>query len=377
MRLYGVGTMWRRCVKRVRSARKFLFYMIVGASVFAAAPVWAQDAPTKEALTKQIQNLETALGKPKVEYDQRELAWLATTSSKVLEPTIAATNWAKNLTTVLTTRKPNVLDEDLRKSIRILAVAIARFKIAERPAPPAPKADADVDDQIVALEQVLAKLKPAEGAVSALIDSSELNKLATDIATKLLDPTFATTVWAQDLAAILVDRRPKLGDDLKAALKKLEEALPPADVKLGPFLNIVQAWFGDLHYARRAARGQLRINPETGTGPRVCDATNEIRSACQGKGACPFPGTGGTKFSALKLCGEDPAPFASNDIKGLAVEFQCLHMTRAEWNELQNIWRLVPEQVPTDRSQMVMLRQETDVMLRCAAELGPVAPGQE
>ncbi len=367
-----------RCVIRVRSARRFLFYVIVGVSVFAAAPVWAQDTPTKEALTKQIQNLETALGKPKVEYDQRELAWLATTSSKVLDPTIAATNWAKNLTTVLTTRKPNVLDEDLRKSIRTLAVAIARFKIAERPAPPAPKADADVDDQIVALEQILAKLKPAEGAVSALIDGTELNKLATDISTKLLDPTYAAAVWAQDLSAILHDRRPKLADaDLKAALKTLEEALPPADVKLGPFINIVQAWFGDLHYARRAARGQLRINPETGTGPRVCDATNEVRTACQGKGSCPYPGTGGTKLTPAKLCGDDPVPFASNDVKGLAVEFQCLHMTRAEWNELQNTWRIVPEQVPTDRSQMVTLRQETDVILRCAADLGPVAPGQE
>ncbi len=370
--------MWWRCVERVRRARQFLFYVIVGASVFAAAPVWAQDAPTKEALTKQIQNLEAALGKPKVEFDHGALAWLATTSSKVLEPTFAATSWAKNLTTLLTTKKPNVLDEDLRRSIRILGLAIARFRISERPAQPAPKPEADVDDQIVALEPVLAKLKPAESAVSDRIDSNELNKLATDIATKLLDPTFAVTVWARDLAAILVDRRPNLANaDLKAELKKLEEALPPAEVRLGPFLNVVQAWYGDLHYARRAARGQLRINPETGTGPRVCDATNEIRSACQGKGSCPFPGTGGTKFSALKLCGEDPAPFASNDIKGLAVEFQCLHMTRAEWNELQNTWRLVPEQVPTDRSQMVMLRQETDVMLRCEAELGTVAPGQE
>jgi len=354
--------MWWRCVKGVRSARKFLFYVVVGAGVFAAAPVWAQ--LTKDVLTTQIEALGTALGKPKVIFDDRELARIATLGSKALDPTLAAKKWADDLTILLTAHKPNLLDENLRRSIRHLLVALAQFRISERPAPPAPDPSADVDDQIVALAEVLDKLRPPGIPASALIDDAALLKLTNAIATKLLDPTTAVSVWAYDLAVILVDRKPMVAD-LKLALKKLEEALPEVEVKKGPYLNIVQAWFGDFHNVRRAVRGQLRINPVTGTGPRVCDATNEIRSACQGKSTCPFETNG---LVPNGFCGEPPAPHASGDILGVGIEFQCLRATQQRWDELEHAWRIEPDQSAPTR--MIMVRAGTSVTIRCTAALG-------
>lgn len=377
--------MWRRCVPRPRASLPF---MIVCASIFAGAPVSAQAPdPIKDingraaALQKKIKELKTEQTiKPPL--DPHELAELATAISKAADAGIVAKAWATTLTALVTPptptaadarQKPDFTDTNLRKASRKLAEANVKFTLSGSPLPIQPVND--VNAQATALVIGLEKrMKPQQDATDKDLDSEKLAELATSI-TGLLEPTLAVTVWANDLASILVDRKPDMTGELKDALDKLALALPALPATLGPYLNIVQAWFGDLLYVRRAVRGQLRINPVTGAGPRVCDATNEVRSACQGKGTCPY--NSAAKLDPARLCGEDPVPFASKDITGLAVEFQCLQAAREGpngWDDLQNNWRALPEQ---PRSQMVMLRQGTDVTLRCAADLAPVGPAHE
>jgi len=367
--------LWR-CVRRVRSARKFLFNVIVGASVFAAAPVGAQAPDPAKDVTDKAKALKTALDKLKPgeivtpPLNQRDMAELATAISKAVDSKTAATTWAATLTDLVAnqTRKPDFSNEGLRKASRKLADAIDRLSEDGAPAP-LPSAG-DVNAQAAVLASGLEKLKPGEGQVATGLGNDDLAKLSTTVA-KLLDPTFAVTVWANDLAVILVDRRPKVDADLRIALQKIAADFPGLEEKLGPYLNIVQAWFGDLYYIRRATRGQLRISPATGTGFRVCEATNEVRSACQGKPSCPFKPVADNAAppqpDIAKLCAEHPVPFASHDIIGVAIEFQCLHATRQTWNRLENNWQI--EDAASYPTKMVMLRAATEAAIRCTAEL--------
>ena len=307
--LLGGWVMWLRCVTRVPSVRRFLFYVIVAASVFAAAPGWAQDTTAQvKALRETLDKLKPGGAEPKDKLNPDELFQFASSISRVLDPTIAATAWAADLAVLLAEKNLKGADDRLQGALSALNDAMAKF-LAASPAS-APAAAEDANAQIKALKEILVKLRPVEGEPKEKLDPAELTKLATAIA-RVLDPTDGATAWATDLTFVLTERSPKRADEgLKRALLPvagLAEAKAKAADPGPQYLNIVQAWFGDFHDIRRAARGQLRINPETGTGFRVCDATNEIRSACQGKKTCPFSVDGGTAPTASLVRGASRA----------------------------------------------------------------------
>jgi hypothetical protein len=330
-----------------------------------------------EDLKKQIDALKPEIDKLKngetLNIDEPGMANVATAISKSAKSEAVALAWAKALTDLLkpndaAKRHINVNDERLREAVRKLVSAIYKFNEIGTPARVQPVAE--IDALAAELAGGLEELKPAQADADKDLDDAKLTPLALAIS-KSLEPTLVATVWANDLAFILEERRPRRDVAIVAALNQLRKFVPAVPELRGPFLNIVQAWFGDVHYIRRAISGQLRINPATGTGPRVCDATNEVRSACQGKRICPFspdPAAQTPVFlpDKAKLCGEHPVPFASKDVIGLAIEYQCLKAPDTVWDELQNNWRIEGDEY---KPKMVILRTATEVILRCAAPL--------
>lgn len=363
--------LWR-CVRRVRSARKFLFNVIVSASVFAAAPVGAQDTTGQvRALRGALDKLKPGGAEPNEKLNREELFQLASTISRVLDPTVAATAWATDLTVLLADKKLKSSHENLRGALLVLNDVISKSLGASPAATPATEV---TNAQIKELTEILVRLRPVENEPIERFEPVELTRLATAIA-RVLDPTEGAVAWATDLTFVLTERSPKRADEgLRRALIPIT-ALAEATIRAadpGPqYLNIVQAWFGDLHYVRRAASGQLRINPVTGTGLRVCDATNEVRSVCQAKTACTF-GLDATTPSPAQLCGEHPAPHGSKDVVGVGIEFQCLSGPEIDWNALQNDWKVAAGPPP----KMMMLRAGTSVTIRCAADHTDVEAGQ-
>jgi hypothetical protein len=347
---------------------------IVQASAAQDAPAptmpTPEPGPTVEQVLKQVSDLTAALGKLKPAageksteaLDAKELARLATVISRVLDATIATTDWANDLKQLLTDKTPDLFNEELRRSFRRLAVELPRFvpSISHISLPAAPAAPDDVNEQVKVLTRDLALFRPEEAASNDKLKPGTLAELATAILA-VLDPTVGATVWANDLAFLLRERKPKPADEgLKAALKALDEKLPRVDETMGPFLNIVAASYGDFH----AIAHRVRRDGITGQGWRVCDATNEIRTACQGKGLCPVDLGNPAINQGDKMCGEDPVPYASSGEVGAAITYECITVSRAEWDRLEQRPQVVNSS-PLTR----WFRKGTAVTLRCSAEL--------
>lgn len=398
---HGGSRMYWRAVTQTIGLRGFFLCLIVSAALLGATPTRAQ-APAKdpaaaEALIQKMKDVFSALGafeesdnqriqrehqelikklkdlkdtlKPpaeKAEPSDEELGRLATTISQILSPEVAAKNWAAELTGLLKMSSVSLGNEELRGKIQEL-----KKTLKELMEPASTPVATELRKQVLDLEKELQQFKPLpatlpEGAERVLLD------LAKAISRKM-DSTDAVTLWATDLIKI-IGRWPTIDPELKALITKLRNELPPPSVELGPYLNIVQAWYGDLEYITLAASGQLRVNRHTGTGRRVCDATLEVRSACQGRSVCPFPvgvtgANPGTNTPATtKLCGEHPAPLANNDTVGLAIEYQCLSKKRAIWDKLETDWKIEPDDF---QPKTIRVRSSNfgTAKIRCTAEL--------
>jgi hypothetical protein len=141
------------------------------------------------------------------------------------------------------------------------------------------------------------------------------------------------------------------------------------DDRKGPYLNVVEAWYGDFRYIHKVMGRHVRVDPDTGKGRRVCNATEEVRAACQAKGDCPFvpKPADGTKLDigGAQLCGDDPTPYAAKSDTGLYVGYQCLTVTPDQWNELQS----KPRPHAGERMRWMALRSGTTAAIRCDAAL--------
>jgi hypothetical protein len=162
----------------------------------------------------------------------------------------------------------------------------------------------------------------------------------TSVPTLIVDPTAAATILANILAARMQDKNnlPKAGDkDLVAALSKLP--IPPkAPTLQAAAINILGAYYGDLHVIDDLVRaGAIAYvddaqDPRKANAPglyvRYCSATRAIRSFCQGKPACfelnPTTDGKGSDINGPGLCGFDPAPYAQPRTKGALVYYECL-----------------------------------------------------
>lgn len=345
----------------------------------ALPPNLALELNTKAIELKgKIDELKPAIDKLKngetLNIDEQGMANVATAISKSAESKAAALAWAKALTELLTAnstakRHIDFNDEPLRKASRELWSAIHKFNEIGTPAPVQPIAE--IDALAAGLAGGLEELKPAQADADRDLGHDQLTQQLASAISKALHPTLVATTWANDLVFILEERRPRRDVAIEIALNQLLKVVPDLPELRGPYLNIVQAWFGDLYYVRRAMSGQLRINPDTGTGTRVCDATNEVRAACQGKRTCPFSADPEAQSPVFlpkkdKLCGQHPVPQGSGDIVGLAVEYQCLQAPKKVWDDLQNSWRIEGDK---QTSKTVMLRATTDASIRCEADL--------
>ena len=327
-----------RWVTHARRRALFLIAFLVPI-VLAAAPLRAQDKPkTIDEQAKEIAGLVTKLDglikklpkpAPATALDPKEIAELATLISRVVDPTLAAKAWTDALNALLTTAKPDLLDDELRAACMRLVQGLSKLKLEERVSPPvvAPPAGDDIHSNTMALLHALEAIR-VPGRVPDAADKTnnlkekELVDLATAIS-KVLDPTFAITVWANDLALILADRKPDVNDaSLRMGLKTLLAALPKLEPPVGPYLNILQAYYGDAYYVTLATSGKLPIDKDTLTGRRVCDATSEVRTACQGKDQCPYTPTTGQPMTVdgVKLCGSNIVAQAGGNVAGVRID---------------------------------------------------------
>lgn len=323
----------------------------------AAAPA----AMSATDLARLIKALKDALPKPGL--DQRELAKVASLISRIIaDPAKAATTWATDLNTYLKTKGKDVdpVNEDLGKAIRGLRQAIPAF--LEAPSTPVMvMVPADANALVEALTKALSAFRPDEKAVTGAPGDADLVTLAQAIL-PVLDPTLAVTTWSNDLTAILLERKPAKSDALKTLLTELfqNKGLPEAEETFGPFLNIVSAWYGDLHAIRRP-----KTNPVTGQGFRMCDATLEVRAACQGKPQCPI-GEGTVLPQPADLCGEDPLPYADKTVAGIAIEYECIKVAKQVWDALER------HKGPSEKGAQLWstsYRTATKIVLRCQADL--------
>ena len=167
--------------------------------------------------------------------------------------------------------------------------------------------------------------------------------------------------------------------DLKKPLSELEAALSKVVVAEGAKLNIIDAWFGDFRFIRKARIGRTRIDRDSGTAYRACDVTAEVRSSCQGKGICPFtisrdannkittPSTVDDREFTVSssFCGGDKLANVDPSTVGLVVSYQCLTRTKAEWDALETH----PDIVTGVDTLQTTIRTGSQAVMRCAANL--------
>jgi len=354
---------------------------------FAAAPLDAQGKPkTFEEQTKEIADLVTKLDglvkklpkpAPPTALDPKEIAELATLVSRVVDPTLAAKTWADDLNVLLTTAKPDLLDDEFRAACMRLVQALSKLKLEERVSLPVvvPPAGEDIHSNTTALLHALEAIRvpgrvPEAADKTKNLNEQKLVELATAIS-KVLDPTFAITVWANDLALILDDRKPDMNDaNLRTALRAVLAALPKLEPPVGPYLNILQAYYGDAYHVTLATTGKQQLDKHTKTGRRVCDATNEVRTACQGKDQCPYAPANGQAMSigGVKLCGSNIVAQAGGNVAGVRIIYECLTVSKPEWDILER-WRRPKN--PQDTPLQMWMRQGTATTIRCSADLAP------
>lgn len=145
---------------------------------------------------------------------------------------------------------------------------------------------------------------------------------------------------AAQLSAIDKDRGPALS----TAIADIRKVL--AKIAVMRRVNIVGAWYGDIH-----AIASVRSKYPWSNGSRFCSATAAVQALCEGRIACfeapastvpATPATGADDVTAGRMCGYDPVPYASEEVRTLVVIYQCLSLDDEEWRTQDMIdWRSV------------------------------------
>ncbi|MGP0094258.1 MAG: hypothetical protein ACLPKB_30575 [Xanthobacteraceae bacterium] len=156
------------------------------------------------------------------------------------------------------------------------------------------------------------------------------------------------------------------------AMTTLRTALAKFDL-IGPRINVVDAWFGDLrdiNRARMAAGASDLRRPVSGS--RWCLASEAVRAFCQARTICAGPAVdstakGTTTFAPESLCGYDPVPFADARVKGLVVQYECLKKTQPEWDALEAAGPGTRE-ADDDQQNWAVLRVQSAATIRCQAQ---------
>ena len=199
---------------------------------------------------------------------------------------------------------------------------------------------------------------------------------AIKILQKWQSATVSATNRAIELTDVLLKQASALrsnDESFKKAIADLKDALQKSSILQGPLLNIVEAWYGDLYLIPKAAAGRLRVSWKTGKGWRVCNVTSEVRASCQAKATCPFkPASGqagtGLEIDGVKLCGDDPTPYAPQSETGLLIAYECLDRSKSDWDKLQQVDRPTVE-TTRDTVKWATLRRGTTTSIRCTAEI--------
>jgi hypothetical protein len=197
--------------------------------------------------------------------------------------------------------------------------------------------------------------------------------ITTLIAIERRNETAAAVAHATRLDATLGDL-----SQIDTASKELASAIVNLKKKLAritptdPRINVVGAWFGDIHAVKAAVR---RHGVKAWLkGARFCPAIRAVRRECQGKVKCfePPTGDGGNagkpseNITGTALCGYEPAPFADERVRGLVVLYECVTRDIETWKtiggELPKVVGLKSE------GRTAVLRQGVITELRCQGD---------